>query len=94
MKGIMKRPKAVVLPENAVVPNQNLISPPPNQFSHFLKRAQPYYFVEVKQGTPPDGEFSAGTKVLLLLYEGGKYCRVADNQGLYVEVEYDSLKKL
>ena len=42
----------------------------------------------------PHGEFSAGTKVVLLLYDGGVYCRVADDQGLYVETEYESLRKL
>ena len=42
----------------------------------------------------PDGEFAAGTKVVLLLYDGGATCRVADDRGLYVETEYDSLRKL
>ena len=43
---------------------------------------------------PPDGEFPAGAKVVLLLYDGGVTCRVADDRGLYVETEYDSLRKL
>lgn len=94
MKSIMKRPKALVLPESAIVPDENLISPPPNQFTHVLLRAQPYYFAAATQGMSPNGEFSASTKVVLLVYEGGNYCRVADGQGLYVEIEYDGLKKL
>jgi hypothetical protein len=93
MEGFV-RPKAVVLPENATVPDRNLISPPPNQFTHELTRPQPFYFAAAQQATPPDGQFPAGTKVVLLVYDGGRYCRVADGQGLYVEVEYDSLKKL
>jgi hypothetical protein len=93
MEGFI-RPEAVVLPENASVPDKNLISPPPNQFTHELTRPQPFYFTEVQQGMPPNGQFLARTKVVLLVYEGGIYCRVADGRGLYVNIEYDSLKKL
>lgn len=93
MKGIT-RPHAVVLAENAIVPDKNLISPAPNQFTHELKRSQPYYFNQPQQATPPDGKFSAGAKVVLLVYDGGNYCRVADGRGLYVVVRYDSLKQL
>jgi hypothetical protein len=93
MEGFV-RPKAVVLPENTIVPERNLISPAPNQFTHELTRPQPFYFTGAQQAAPPDGQFPAGTKVVLLVYDGGTYCRVADRQGLYVEIEYDSLKKL
>jgi hypothetical protein len=93
MEGFI-RPDAVVLGENAIVPEKNLISPAPNQLTHELLRPQPFYFTGAQQATQPDGLFSSGTKVVLLVYDGGKYCRVADRQGLYVEIEYDSLKKL
>lgn len=93
MKGI-SRPRASVLPEDAVVPGKNLIDPAPNQFTHQLKQSQAYYFDGAQQGRPPDGEFPAGTKVALLVFDGGAYCRVADEQGLYVETEYENLKKL
>ena len=93
MKGIT-RPHAVVLAENAIVPAKNLISPAPNQFTHELTRSQPFYFNEPREATSPDGEFPAGTKVVLLVYNGGNYCRVADGRGLYVVARYDSLKKL
>jgi hypothetical protein len=88
------RPDAVVLPESAMIPDQNLISPAPNQFTHELIRPQPYYFTGAQRAVAPDGQFLAGTKVVLLVYDGGTYCRVADGQGLYVEIEFDSLKKL
>ena len=94
MEGYFLRPDAVVLSENAMVPDRNIISPAPNQFTHELTRPQPFYFDGAQQGTPPNGEFRAGTKVVLLVYNGGNYCRVADGQGLYVEIEYDSLRKL
>ena len=88
------RPEAAVLTAKALVPGQNLIAPAPNQFTHEVARAQPYYFTGAQPEMTPDGEFLAGTKVVLLLHDGGVYCRVADGRGLYVETEYDSLRKL
>jgi hypothetical protein len=88
------RPDAVVLSETAIVPEKNPISPPPNQFTHELTRSQPFYFTGAQQKTPSEGQFPAGTKVVLLRYDHGRYCRVADGRGLYVEIEYESLKKL
>lgn len=85
------RPLAEVLDEGSLVPEANLISPPPNQFTHVLTRAQPYYY---GRGKRADGEFPAGTKVVLMTYEGGARCRVADGRGLYVETKYDGLRKL
>jgi hypothetical protein len=93
MEGFV-RPDAVVLGENAMVPDRNIISPAPNQFTHELTRSQPFYFTGAEQATSPNGRFPARTKVVLLRYEGGNYCHVVDGQGLYVEVEYDSLRKL
>jgi hypothetical protein len=83
-----------VLPESALVPDKNIISPPPNQFSHEVKEPQPFYFTDVQQGGPPNGQFEAGTKVILLVYDGGDYCRVADGRGLYVQTKFDGLRKL
>lgn len=92
MEGFL-RPEASVLDEHALVPEENVISPSPNQFTHELKRSQPYFFSGPKQGRPPDGELSAGTQVLLLRKEED-HCWAADGRGLYVEVDCDNLKKL
>ena len=92
MKGFVS-PEASVLDESAIIPDENLMSPAPTQFTHKLKRAQPYYFSHAKEGKQPDGEFSAGTRVLLVSKDGNHY-RVADEQGLLVEIEGDNLKKL
>jgi hypothetical protein len=92
MKGFVS-PEASILDESAIVPDENLISPAPNQFTHELKRSQPYFFSETGKDKHPDGEFSAGTKVLLVR-KVGDHCRVADQQGLYVEIDCDSLKEL
>lgn len=93
MKGII-RPDAVVAPEGSLVPDRNLISPAPDQFTHEVTRPQPFYFTGARQSAQPDGQFAAGTRVLLIVHDGGGRCRVADAQGLYVEVEFDSLKRL
>ena len=88
------RPEAVVLGDEAVVPDKNLIVPPPNQFTHEVTRAAPFFYTRTHPDAPPVGHFARGTQVVLLVYEGGSHCRVADGRGLYVEIEYDSLKRL
>jgi len=93
MKGFL-RPQAIVLPDNAEVPVKNQISPPPNQFTHELTRPQPFYFSGPQPAMPPDGELPVGTQVVLLVHDEGRYCWVADGRGLYVAIEYDSLRKL
>ena len=93
MKGFI-RPDALVLPESASVPGDNQISPPPNQFTHELTHSQAFYFGDAQQAPQPDGQFPAGTKVVLLVYDGGSHCRVVDAQGLYVSVEYEGLRRL
>jgi hypothetical protein len=93
MKGII-RPEPVVLPDTSAIPARNRILPAPNQFTHEVTRRQPFYFSSAQQGTAPNGEFPAGAKVTLLLHEGGSSCRVVNEEGLYVEIEHDALRKL
>ena len=77
---------------SALVPTGHLIKPPPTRLTHELKRSQPYYYAH--GGGKPDGTFAAGTRVALLEYDGGEYCRVADAQGLSVETAYRGLRAL
>lgn len=88
------RPEAELLGDESLIPDKNEIFPPPNQFTHELKDSQSFYYVDAAQSAMADGEFSKGTKVVLLRYDGGNYCRVADERGIYAEIEFDSLKKL
>lgn len=44
---------------------ENIIDPPPNQFTHELTQDEPYYFDGLQQQRPPDGNFYSGTKILL-----------------------------
>jgi hypothetical protein len=80
--------------DSSLVPPENQIRPPPNQFSHQVIEAEPFYFRREADSNAPDGQFAAGTKVLLLRSEGGSRCRVADERGLYVEVSRSSLSAL
>lgn len=93
MKGFV-RPDFIILSEDSIVPDENLIVPPPNQFTHKLTRSEPFYFTGPQQGRPPEGELPEGAPVVLLVHDGGSYCRVVDERGLYVVVAYDSLKKI
>jgi hypothetical protein len=93
MEGII-RPESNVLPESSLIPAQNLISPPPNQFTHELERWLPFFYTTEGLSHAPDGHLPAGTKVALLVDDGGGHCRVVDGQGLYVEVEHAGLKRL
>ena len=94
MAGDIRRPEADVLPDGALVPDRNLIAPAPNQFTHELVRPQSFRFDGVSDGAPPSGQLAAGTPVVLLVHDGGPRCRVADGRGVYVEIEYDSLRRL
>ena len=90
--GRMLRPKAVVLEDEALVPRRNVIKPPPNRFTHKVRRSQPYFYEDL--GEEPNGEFAAGTPVVLMVYHGGDSCRVVDEHGLYVETAYGGLHDL
>ena len=86
----MRRPKATVLPDSALVPEKNL-QPPPTEFSHEVIADQPYYYSSPQQATSPDGMFPAGTKVKLLAHNGGPMCRVVDARGLCVWTAFSGL---
>jgi hypothetical protein len=89
----MKRPKAEVLPASSVVPDRNLVVPPPTRFTHTVTAAQPYYYADPRSDTPADGEFAPGTKVALL-GEAGSFARVVDARGLYVVTSTSGLQPL
>ena len=89
----MLRPEPVVVPDSALVPPGNQLRPPPNQFTHEVRKQQPYYY-GTKPGKEPDGEFTPGTKVVLMVQDRSKMCRVVDGHGLYVLTACGGLKKL
>lgn len=87
------RPKAVVLPDSAQLPDRNVLQPPPNQFTHEVVAEQPYYYMGIDQAAPPEGKFPVGIKVVLLRQDGAE-CWVADGRGLYVATACDGLREL
>lgn len=93
MEGFL-RPTALVLSENALVPARNRISPAPNRFTHRVTTPAPFYFDSAADGKLPDGEFTPETRVSVLVSDGGAYCRVASEHGLYVDVEARRLEPL
>ena len=90
--GRILRPDAEVLDRAALIPAANLIKPPPNQFTHELRQSQPYFYQDAR--SEPNGEFAVGTRVVLMVHDGGASCRVVDRQGLYVETAYGGLRDL
>jgi len=88
------RPQARVLPDKSLVPDGNLISPPPNRFTHKVISRVPFYFDSALNATTPDGYFDPGAKVTLLVDAGGGRCRVVDGQGVYVEIDFSTLEPL
>jgi hypothetical protein len=89
----MLRPQASVLSDGSLVPEGNVIRPPPNRFTHRLSVDEPYHFDDPRHGAEPAGMLPAGTPVALLV-EGPERCRVVDGRGLYVEVSRASLSPL
>jgi hypothetical protein len=90
--GEFLRPKAEILPDRALIPAPNLISPPPDQFTHELTRDQPYFYSSPAP-SGADGTLPIGTRVLLMRQEGSR-CRVVDARGLYVEIDCGGLRRL
>jgi len=90
--GRILRPDAEVLDRAALIPAANLIKPAPNQFTHEIRQSQPYFYQDSR--SEPNGEFPAGTRVVLMVHDGGASCRVVDGQGLYVETAYGGLRDL
>ncbi|MEK6261512.1 MAG: hypothetical protein AABP62_23175 [Planctomycetota bacterium] len=88
----MRRPKATVLPESAMVPDRNIIQPPPTQFTHEVVAEQPYYYIGPHQAVPPEGTFPAGTKVVVLTHDDGPMCQVVDGRGLCVVTAFNGLR--
>ena len=89
----MLRPEPRVLADEALVPDANVISPPPNRFTHELVRDEPYRLDRPVRAHAPDGVLEAGSSVVLLV-DGPELCRVVDASGLYVEVSRDGLRPL
>ena len=89
------RPRFEIMGEESLVPDENLVRPAPDRFTHELVRTEPYFYGLPGPGgdVPPDGRLPAGAHVVVLT-DRGDWCRVVDGRGLAVEVARDSLREL
>jgi hypothetical protein len=92
-RGVVLRPPTRVLSEEALLPDTNIVRPPPNRFTHELVVDEPYRLDRPEQSGEPDGVLPAGTRVVLLVVTPER-CRVVDASGLYVDVREKSLRRL
>lgn len=96
--GKMLRPKAEVLADAALVPPRNLVTPPPECFTHVLTRDQPWFYdadaAAKRAPESADGHFTHGMRVVLMARCDAEICRVVDERGLYVATAYAGLAPL
>ena len=85
----MLRPRKRVLEDSAIVPADNLMTPP-KAFTHVLRKTQPYYYEPGSDA--PDGSLAAGTCVKLLDHDG-EIGWVVTAGGLRVATEVEGLRK-
>jgi len=92
MKGML-RPAQTVMPASALEPEADMVSPPPNRFTHVVRERQPFYVGSVLRGEA-SGSLPAGAKVVLMVRGRGDVCRVIDRRGRYVTTSFKGLRPL
>jgi len=90
MKGILPT-KPKVLPEQALVPAENVVAPP-ERLTHRIKARTPFRYKAT--AGKPDGHLVAGTRVAIESKARGVRCCVVDERGLRVTVASAALEKL
>jgi hypothetical protein len=89
-KGAMPAVVALVVP----LPDEWLESSvSPSKFTHLVQRDVEYYLAGPQQARPPDGTWSAGSRVTLLR-EAGSYCLVRSAEGVEAYIATDALKAI
>ncbi len=94
----VRRPGFVVLGAGSLVPETNLVRPPPDRLTHELVADEPYHLDRPGRGRAPDGVLPAGTPVAVP--DGGDdrsgddRCRVVTATGLAVDVRRANLREL
>jgi len=81
-----RRPPLQVLGDEALIPERNRASAPPERFTHELTVAQNYYYEPPITPRAADGTFAAGTR-FLWVGEAGEFCWVVDEAGVLVVTE-------
>jgi hypothetical protein len=83
--GRVIRPKAVVLPDSALLSNR---------FTHEVIAAQPYFRAAPTPQSRPAGVLAKGTQVVLIEHLGGPMCRVVDQRGTPFYTAFAGLRAL
>jgi hypothetical protein len=89
----MQRPDQSVLSDEALVPAESLVLPPPTHFTHELTKEQSFRYIGAEKTSAPDGRLLPGTKVVLV-HEAGDSCDVIDERGLHVTTTSAGLRRL
>jgi hypothetical protein len=90
--GRVVRPRAVVLPDDALLPAANAEARPA-RLTHEVTRAAAYHLTD-PAGAAPAGTLAAGTRVAVRGRRRGASCRVVREDGLAVYVPCDALRAL
>ncbi len=85
------RPEPEILGESSLVPDENLVRPAPERFTHEVVGDTPFSWAG---GDREDGRLPGSDRVLLLEEGSGGRCWVVDEQGLRVSVAGASLRPL
>ena len=88
MKDRVIRPKAVVLPDSALLSKR---------FTHEVVSRQAYFQADPADSADsakPDGYFAAHTRVILLEHAAGPVCRVTAEAGTPVYTAFPGLRRL
>lgn len=89
----MLRPKAIVLPDSALVPADKQRAPP-RRFTHRVLADQPFHFEAPQGDQAADGQLQAGARVKLLQQGEGPLCTVVDEHGVCVVTDFAGLQPL
>ncbi|MEP6501899.1 MAG: hypothetical protein ABJD97_01095 [Betaproteobacteria bacterium] len=89
----MLRPKALVLPDSALVPEAELKAPS-KRFTHQVVAEQAFHHAPARPDVAPDGRFAPGTRLILLEHGDGPLCLVQDGQGMRAVTAFAGLRAL
>lgn len=90
--GIVLRPEAVVLGEEALIPESNVVDPVPSPLAHELTIDEPYWYDGVTHNQRPSGMLPSGTPVAIIEDRPDQY-RVVDGRGLAVDIRRSSVRR-
>lgn len=87
-----QKPEDLVGKENEIGDEQKKPTADENEFTHVIASDAVYYVGGPQQAQPPDGTFTAGTKVLII-EEAGSYSLIRSEEGIEAYVAADVVMK-